>query len=144
MKKMKFLLLSLLFFVIMFSNNSFGETFDFTSNHIKLENNEILTNEYGYPVLKVTNNTDKDLDVTYSFYINKTDSSHNSNNFIIKAKEDILLKIPELSHLGSTGETRTIWFSWDEEDRMKPLQNQIETIPFKASSTSDSQLGLNY
>ena len=89
MKKVKFLLLSLFFFVIILSNNSFGETFDFTSNHIKLENNETLTNEYGYPVLRVTNNTDKELDVTYSFYINKTDSSHHFNNFIIKPKEEI-------------------------------------------------------
>ena len=141
MKKIKFLLLSFFFFVLIFSNNSFGESLDFTSNHIEIKNDEVLTNEHGYPVLRVRNNTDMDLDVTYSFYIKETDSSHFNNNFLIKVNEEKILKIPELSHLGSTNNTRTIWFNWSEPNELKPLQNQIETIPFKSKDSHESQLG---
>ena len=141
MKKIKFLLLSFFFFVLIFSNNSFGESLDFTSNHIEIKNDEVLTNEHGYPVLRVRNNTDMDLDVTYSFYIKETDSSHFNNNFLIKVNEEKILKIPELSHLGSTNNTRTIWFNWSEPNELKPLQYQIETIPFKSKDSHESQLG---
>lgn len=141
MKKIKFLILNILFIIFISSSVSFAQSFDFTSNHIKLENDKTLTDEYGYPVIKVTNTTDKDLDISYSFYINKTDTSNYDNNFTIKAKEQVLLKIPELSNLGSTNETRSIWFSWSEDDSIKPLQNQIETILFNSNKSPDSQLG---
>lgn len=141
MKKIKFLILNVLFIVFISSSISFAQSFDFTSNHIKLENDKTLTDEYGYPVIKVTNTTDKDLDISYSFYINKTDTSNYDNNFTIKAKEQVILKIPELSNLGSTNETRSIWFSWSEDGSIKPLQNQIETILFNSNKSPDSQLG---
>lgn len=144
MKRTKFLLLSFFFFVLIFPGNAFGESLDFTSNHIEIKNDEALTNEHGYPVLRVRNNTDMDLDVTYSFYIKETDSSHFHNSFLVKAGEEKILKIPELSHLGSTNKTRTIWFNWSEPDELKPLQNQIETIPFKSKDSNETQLGFNY
>ncbi|MEG0857476.1 MAG: hypothetical protein RSG52_13460 [Terrisporobacter sp.] len=139
MKKLKFLLLSMIFATIIFSNSSFATSYDFTSNHITVENDETLTKEFGYPVLRVKNNIDKDLDVTYSFYVNTTDSANYDNNFIVKAKEETLLKLPELHHLGSNNETRKIWFSWSEEGTMKPLQTEIETITFE--STKVPELG---
>lgn len=138
MRKIKTLLLAVLFVCSIFCNNSFAQNYDFTSNHIEVENDAALTNKLGYPVLRVKNNTNSDLNVTYSFYINETDSYNYDNTFSIKANDTILLEIPQLSHLGSTKGTRTIWFNWSEKNIRKPLQNQIETIPFESKNVAPS------
>lgn len=130
--------------VALFTSINVSNAYDFTSEHITIENDVEATKEKLHPVLIVKNNTNTDLLVTYDFYIYKSDTSEFSNDIWIKANESVKLELPQLHHLGDTNESRTIWFSWIESSRLKPLQNQIETAIFSNPVTPPQvELGLN-
>ena len=94
-----------------------------------------------HPVIIVKNNTDKDLLVTYDFYVTNKDEDVYNNDILVKANDSYILEIPQLHHLGDSHESRRIWFNWTEPNRIKPLQNEIETIIF--SNPVVEELGLN-
>lgn len=145
MKKFKLLLvLSLCAIITLITNVNVSNAYDFTSDHITIENDVEATKQKLHPVLIVKNNTNTDLSVTYDFYIHENDPDEFSSKLWVKANESIILELPQLHHLGDTKESRTIWFSWDESTRRKPLQNQIETSIFSNPVTPPkTELGLN-
>lgn len=145
MKNLKqLLIITLCAIIILLTNVNLSNAYDFTSDHITIENDVNATKQKLHPVLIVKNNTNTDILVTYDFYIHKTDSSEFSSKLLVKATESVVLELPQLHNLGDTKESRTIWFSWDENSRRKPLQNQIETTIFSNPITpSQIELGLN-
>ena len=145
MKKLKKLSLIILCAFITFSTSIIkSNAFDFTSEHITVKNDLSATEKKLYPVLILKNNTDKDLLVTYDFYIHKTDHDEFDGEILVKANRSTVLELPQLHHLGETRESRTIWFSWLANTKGKPLQAQIETAIFTNPVTNpDMELGLN-
>lgn len=125
----KIICVSFLLILILGVNNA--KALDFTSNQIKVKNDIVATQKNLYPVLIVENTTDKDLVVDYNFYLYNDYSSSTSKQFSIKAYDTIVLELPELHHLGDSGEQRNILFSWNYAKTMKPLQTQISTAIFK-------------
>ncbi|MEG2985858.1 MAG: hypothetical protein RR835_14260, partial [Peptostreptococcaceae bacterium] len=99
------------------------------------KNDEKATLEKLYPVLIVKNNTNKDINVTYDFYINENDNTEFNSTILVKANESSVLGLPQLSHLGKIQESRRIWFSWQDEGKLKPSQNQVDTFIFKSPNT---------
>lgn len=119
----------------------YGNENDFTSKHIILKNDEKATIEKGYPVIIATNTTDKNLEVEYSFYYDIEKAQTIDKKISILANESVVIEIQELNILGKTGESRRVWFSWQEKGIRKPLQNQIDTYPFKISEKVPVELG---
>ncbi|MGL5718346.1 MAG: hypothetical protein ACRCXT_13955 [Paraclostridium sp.] len=119
----------------------YGNANDFRSNEIILENDQKSTVEKGYPVIIATNTTDKDLDVTYNFYYSIENAQTIDKDIKIKANTSVVIEIPELKVLGKTGESRRIWFNWQNENLKKPSQNQIDTYSFKNKEKSPVELG---
>lgn len=121
------------------SNRVFAEGFN--SNHISLNNDEKSTIEKEYPVIIAKNTTDRDLLVTYNFYSDEEEKKFIYREISIPKGESVIIEIPELSVLGKTGNSRRIWFNWNEPEIRKPLGNQIDTYPFKNKDKPPIELG---
>lgn len=144
MKKLRIALIITFCILISFiSKTAVSNSYDFTSNSITVNNDIKSTQEKLYPVLILKNNTNYDLMVTYDFYINETDASEFADDILVKANSSTILELEQLHHLGDTKESRNVWFSWSEKDKLKPSQNQIKTAIFSnPKSTPETELGL--
>lgn len=138
----KIINISLILAIVLCTCTSF--TYSIGFNHIIAKNDESATVSKGYPVISVTNTTNTDLLVNYNFHISDPDSPNFeqvSKDILIKANSTIVLELPQLSFLGETGDVRRIWFSWNEEGILKPLDTSIDTFSFK--SVPHTELGMN-
>lgn len=126
---------------LMISSFSLSYANDFTSKHMVLENDVNATLEKKYPVIIATNTTDVNLEVNYDFYVGEESDGQVIKKIMIPANQSVIIEIPELEVLGSTGQTRRVWFSWNERNARKPLQNEIDTHPFKNEEKIPTELG---
>lgn len=128
--------------LILFGCTAMAFADGFNSNHIIPENNVDATISKRHPVITLTNTVDYDLKITYNYYISEASDpkiDQKSGEILVPAKSQVSLSLPDLAFLGEREETRRIWFSWNEESKLKPLETSIDTIIFKSKPIN--QLG---
>ncbi|MGL4913052.1 MAG: hypothetical protein ACRC3Y_11555 [Romboutsia sp.] len=125
-------------FMILFSSVSFAYP-----KEIIVENNVELTQKLGYPVLTVTNTSDKEISVEYDYhkYPNKTTVEDIVSSVTLKGNETKEIHLKELAFLANTNQSRRVWFNWHIDNFLKPKNTDIDTIPFTSSSTNQEELG---
>ncbi|CEH33357.1 MAG: hypothetical protein ACRCW0_07280 [Clostridium sp.] len=134
---MKKLILTLSF-VFLFSSISFAY-----SREISVENNTSLTEKLGYPVITITNHSNKKLSVDYNYYKypDKAQIEDVLATVVLEPNESKELHLKGLKFLANTGQVRRVWFTWNIEGRLKPKDAHIDTLPFTYVDKAEEQLG---
>lgn len=128
-----------LFFLTTLMVLSLGAISYADENSITAENNVKMTHEKHYPVIDITNHTDKDIKTEWGAYGDKY-----QGDILVPAKSTVSLELKDLSFLGNKNETTRVWITWMEESRLKPLGTQVDTIPFELPNepiTPPAELG---
>lgn len=98
---------------------------DFNSNYLSIKNDKEATLKNKYPVIILTNKTNKDIDITYSFFYTEKEDKVMCKKFKIPSNQSVSIKIPELYTLVKSSKTRTIRFSWNEDGKTNTVTNEI-------------------
>ena len=130
MKKFKFIL-SAICLLFLFTIISYGETHSITG-----DNNYEETYKKHYPVIKITNHSNKDITVEWGAY-----GDEFQGDISVPANSTINLELEELSFLGADNETTTVWLTWTEEGSLKPKGTDVITLPFELKDTHQPEFG---
>lgn len=134
-KKIRLLLLTICM-LSFFATISFAKTPSITAT-----NDAALTKSNHYPVLDITNHTDRDILVEWGAFADVY-----QGNIKVPSNSTITLHLPELSFLGKTHDITTVWLTWQDLDFIKPRGADVITLPFdipKSPSNVETELGMN-
>lgn len=133
-KKIRFLLVTILM-LSFFATISFAKTPSITA-----ANDVDSTKSNHYPVIEITNHTDRDILVEWGAFADVY-----QGNITVPSNTTKALHLPELSFLGKTHDITTVWLTWQDLDFLKPRGTDVITIPFdapKSPSNTETELGM--